>query len=83
MKVPALGREEDAADFFSAYIMLQLDKEDAHRIILGSAYQYKADVLNQEVPVTKFADEHGSRRSAFTMCYALHTVLTKNYSTMS
>ena len=59
LKVPALGREEDAADFFSAYIMLQLDKEDAHRIILGSAYQYKADVLNQEVPVTKFADEHG------------------------
>jgi hypothetical protein len=58
LKVPVLGREEDAADSFSAYIMLQLGKEDAHRIILGSAYQYKADVLNQEVPVTKFADEH-------------------------
>jgi hypothetical protein len=24
LKVPVLGREEDAADFFSAYIMLQL-----------------------------------------------------------
>ena len=45
LKVPVFGREEDAADLFSAYIMLQFGKEDAHRLILGSAYQYKADVV--------------------------------------
>ena len=84
LKVPVLGREEDAADFFSAYIMLQLGKEEARRIILGSAYQYKADVLNPDVRIiTKFADEHGLPARAFTMCGALHMVPTKNYSAMS
>jgi hypothetical protein len=33
LNVPVLGREEDAADLFSAYIMLQLGKEDARRLI--------------------------------------------------
>jgi len=68
LKVPVLGREEDAADFFSAYIMLQLGKEEARRIILGSAYQYKADVLNPDVTLTKFADEHGLPAQRFLQC---------------
>ena len=50
LKVPVLGREEDAADLFSAYIMLQLGKEDVRRLILGNAYQYKEDVVNPQVP---------------------------------
>ena len=72
LKVPVLGREEDAADFFSAYIMLQLGKEEARRIILGSAYQYKADVLNPDVTLTKFADEHGLPAQRFynVLCLA-------------
>ena len=72
LKVPVLGREEDAADSFSAYIMLQLGKEEARRIILGSAYQYKAGVLNREVPPTKFADEHGLPAQRFynVLCLA-------------
>jgi hypothetical protein len=32
-----LGHEEGAADQFSAYILLQMDKEDARRLILGVA----------------------------------------------
>ena len=61
LKVPVFGREEDAADLFSAYIMLQFGKEHAHRLILGSAYQYQADLLIPQVsvPFTKFANEHG------------------------
>ena len=60
LKVPVLGREEDAADSFSAYIMLQLGKEHAHRLIMGSAYQYQADLLSPQVSLTltKFANEH-------------------------
>ena len=60
LKVPVFGREEDAADMFSAYIMLQFGKDDAHRLILGSAYQYKADVQNPQVSlaIKKFSDEH-------------------------
>ena len=72
LEVPVLGREEDAADFFSAYIMPQLGKEEARRIILGSAYQYKADVLNPDVTLTKFADEHGLPAQRFynVLCLA-------------
>src|SRR4029077_15072307 len=58
-KVPVLGREEDAADLFSVYIVLQMGKEDARRLILGNAYQYKEDVVNPQVPLTKYSDEHG------------------------
>jgi hypothetical protein len=38
LEVPFLGREEDAADEFSAYVLLQRAKEDARRLILGVAY---------------------------------------------
>jgi hypothetical protein len=72
LKVPVLGREEDAADLFSAYIMLQLGKEGARRLILGSAYQYKADVVSPQVPLTKYADEHGIPAQRFfnVLCIA-------------
>ena len=65
LRSPLLGREEDAADLFSAYIMLQLGKEDARRLILGNAYQYKEDVVNPQVPLTKYSDEHGIRAAIF------------------
>jgi hypothetical protein len=72
LQVPVLGREEDAADLFSAYIVLQLGKEDARRLILGSAYQYKTDVLSPQVPLTKYADEHGIPAQRFfnVLCIA-------------
>jgi hypothetical protein len=40
--IPVLGREEDAADQFSAFIILQLDKDEARRMLLGAAYGYKS-----------------------------------------
>jgi hypothetical protein len=72
LNVPVLGREEDAADLFSAYIMLQMGKEDARRLILGNAYQYKKDVVNPQVPLTKYADEHGIPAQRFfnVLCIA-------------
>ena len=72
LKVPVLGREEDAADLFSAYIMLQLGKDDARRLILGNAYQYREDVVNPQVPLTKYADEHGIPAQRFfnVLCLA-------------
>jgi putative metallopeptidase DUF4344 len=61
LRVPLFGREEDAADQFSSYIMLQYDKERSRKLILGSAYQYKMDLKETKAPlaVTQFADEHG------------------------
>ena len=47
-KVPILGREETAADYFSAYLMLQFDKQQARRLIMGTAYQYLEYVRSQE-----------------------------------
>ncbi len=66
-KIPILGREEDAADQFSAYIMLQFRKDEARRLIMGSAYQYRSDVMAGPVsmPISKFADEHGTPTQRF------------------
>jgi hypothetical protein len=74
LKVPVFGREEDAADMFSAYIMLQFGKDDARKLILGSAYQYKADVQNPQLSlaIKKFSDEHGIPAQRFfnVLCIA-------------
>jgi hypothetical protein len=65
--VPLFGREEDAADQVSAYIMLQFGKEESRRLILGTAYGYKAEVETSNAPVamTAFADEHGTPAQRF------------------
>ena len=67
LRIPIFGREEDAADLFSAYIMLKFDKEEARRLILGNAYQYKGDLSSPTVTVEqqKFADEHGTPAQRF------------------
>ena len=74
LKTPLFGREEDAADQFSTYIMLRFDKDEARRLILGNAYQYKGDLSSPTVTVRqdKFADEHGTPAQRFynVLCMA-------------
>jgi hypothetical protein len=74
LQVPIFGREEDAADQFSAYIMLQFGKDDARRLIMGNAYQYKGDLQSSTVTLSlkKFADEHGTPVQRFynVLCVA-------------
>jgi hypothetical protein len=74
LQVPLFGREEDAADQFSTFVMLRFAKEEARRLILGSAYQYKGDLSSPTVtmPRYKFADEHGTPVQRFynLMCTA-------------
>ena len=67
LKIPFFGREEDAADQFSTYIMLKFSKDEARRLILGSAYQYKGDLTSPTVTVAlqKYADEHGTPAQRF------------------
>jgi Putative metallopeptidase len=67
LQTPLFGREEDAADQFSTYIMLKLDKDEARRLILGSAYQYKGDLSSLTVTIKQpsFADEHGTPSQRF------------------
>ena len=73
-QTPIFGREEDAADQFSIYIMLQLDKSEARRLILGNAWQYKGDVRSPVVveSLRKFSDAHGtpSQRYYNVLCIA-------------
>jgi hypothetical protein len=72
--IPVLGREEDAADQFSAYIALKLPKADARRMILGSAYQYRLNVPDEQIslPLSKFSDEHSfpAQRMFNILCIA-------------
>jgi hypothetical protein len=45
-QVPLLGREEDAADLFAGYIMLQFGKDQAHRWVEGASYAAHAFMKN-------------------------------------
>jgi hypothetical protein len=73
-QTPIFGREEDAADQFSIYIMLQAGKDDARRLIQGNAWQYKGDMRSPVVvqSMRKFSDVHGtpSQRYYNVLCIA-------------
>jgi hypothetical protein len=74
LDIPVLGREEDAADQLSAYVMLKLDKDEARRMILGAAYQYRLYMPGQNVTLSikTFADEHSlpAQRMFNMLCLA-------------
>ncbi len=69
-KIPVFGREEDAADGISSYVMLQFGKEQARELIAGTAYSYAGDLglapgkdlktVQVTQKLEKFADEHGT-----------------------
>jgi hypothetical protein len=62
LEIPVMGREEDAADFFSIYLMLQFPPEDARRLIEGIAFNMgsegRQDFADGPSP-QKFAGPHG------------------------
>ena len=72
LSVPILGREEDAADQFAAYILLQFAESDARRLIYGVAYSYNIDASKPSTKKNPFADEHGLPAQRFynVLCMA-------------
>jgi len=64
---PIFGRQEDAADSFATYIMLQFGKSDARRLIGGAAYSYMKYLKQPTVtaPLKDFSDVHGSPQQRF------------------
>ena len=62
LQIPVMGREEDAADFFSIYLMLQFPPDDARRLIEGIAFnmgsEARKDFSERPLP-QKFAGPHG------------------------
>jgi len=62
LEIPVFGREEDAADFFSAYILLQFAPEDAHRLFQGVGFMMASEAkaaLEKPQNLTAYAGEHG------------------------
>jgi len=59
LKVPVLGREEDAADQIAAYFLLQLGKEGARKTVVGVAYMYGHEMQSKSPGLKQFADVHG------------------------
>jgi hypothetical protein len=64
--VPVFGRQEDAADQFAAYIMLQFGGERSRRLIKGAAYGYYEYIKNYKekpkvtLPLVAFSSDHGA-----------------------
>ena len=74
LQMPVLGREEDVADQFSAYIMLRLSKDETRRMILGSAYHRAMQMPGPEATPSRdtFSDEHSTpaQRAYNVLCIA-------------
>ena len=61
LQVAVLGREEDAADQVSSFIILELGKEEARRLIGGVAYAFKTEAAAKASPtMTEFPGVHGT-----------------------
>jgi len=71
LDVPMFGHEEDAADNFATYIMLQFGEGQAHRLIGGAAWSWRAYLgdykKNPLVPtrLSAFASDHGLPQERF------------------
>ncbi|MBR1144333.1 hypothetical protein JQ567_13670 [Bradyrhizobium sp. AUGA SZCCT0431] len=74
LQIPVLGREEDAADQFAAYVMLRLGKDEARRMILGSAYHHAIQMPGPQVtvPIRALSGEHSTpaQRTFNILCIA-------------
>ena len=60
LKTPIFGKEEDAADQFSTYLMLRLGSDQARRLISGAAYYFRRHLQNPSVTtqLQTFSDAH-------------------------
>lgn len=48
LDIPFFGREEEVADYFATYILLQLCKDDARRLILGTSFVSGAEAIDEQ-----------------------------------
>jgi hypothetical protein len=60
LAVPNFGGQEDAADRFATYMIVNLGPDDAKRLVMGAAYAYRPFIENPtvSVPLKAFSDEH-------------------------
>ena len=63
LDVPVFGREEDAADFFSAYVLLKFAPEDAARLFQGVGFMMASEAkaaLEKPRNLQAYAGPHGT-----------------------
>jgi hypothetical protein len=63
LDVPVFGREEDAADFFSAYVLLKFAPEDAARLFQGVGFMMASEAkaaLEKPLDLRAYAGPHGT-----------------------
>jgi hypothetical protein len=65
LKIPILGREEDAADQFAAFLLLQLSRGEVRRAIAGTGYILLREASTYSPDLRRFADTHGSPAQRF------------------
>jgi Putative metallopeptidase len=75
LDIPVLGREEDAADFFSVYLLLQFPAADAQRLIEGVAFMMGSEAredLEEKLRLQMFAGAHAlnAQRHFNVLCLA-------------
>jgi hypothetical protein len=72
LKVPVLGREEDAADQVAAFLLLRAGEAAALRVLRGAAWMYLHDSKGRMPDESDFADVHGldSQRFYNVLCMA-------------
>ena len=74
LELPVFGREEDAADQVAAYILLQLGKHEARRMISGTVRAYSIEEIRAGGQCSKedYASEHSTpaQRAYNDMCIA-------------
>ena len=75
LQIPFLGREEDVADEFSAYVLLQMAKDDTRRLMLGVAYlgsRQAQEEMARMLTTADFADIHELPRQRYynVLCMA-------------
>lgn len=63
-RIPLFGREEDAADQFAGYMMLQFGKDQARRLIEGAAFSAE-EFMKDFGPMGNYASVHGLPQQRF------------------
>ena len=69
--LPVLGRQEDAADQFATYFILEFGGDRARRLVLAAAYAYKGFVKTLKgnpkvtLPLAAFSSDHSSPEQRF------------------
>jgi hypothetical protein len=72
LKIPLVGREEDAADQLAAFILLQFGNDAARRTISGAALLFRQMATEQQPGSADYAAVHGlpAQRFVNVLCIA-------------